>query len=426
MSKKTRETSDLDNLINKIAKEIAGKPLGDALAPGSDSPLAQFIGRVVETALEHEMNEHLGYQRSERADEPRDNTRNGSSSKTLRTAHGDIEINVPRDRKSSFEPQLIPKGGSITNELEQRVLALLEEGMTTRQIQKHLEDIYHTTLSPSTISELAKKLDEVLHEWRTRPLEEFYAIMIVDAIYLKIRGSSGVRSTAAYQVCAYDECGRLEVLGVYIPEDGSRSESASYWRSIFVELKRRGVQDVLYLCMDGLTGLEEAAHMSWPDVSIQPCLVHMVRNSLRYVPSKRKYEAAKDLKAIYRAVNYESGEKALEALEVKWGYDHQISVQWRENLARIRGLFDIGEALRKKISTTNAIENLHSHERRFLKGHKSFPNRESALRHLSKIARKLSNSNTSKRSHRGNWRDVVNELLIQHPDRLPDNWGVVN
>ena len=153
MSNKTRETSDLDSLINKIAKEIAGKPLGDALAPGSDSPLAQFIGRVVETALEHEMNEHLGYQRSERAHEPRDNTRNGSSSKTLRTAHGDIEIDVPRDRKSSFEPQLIPKRGSITDDLEQRVLALLEEGMTTRQIQKHLEDIYHTTLSPSTISE---------------------------------------------------------------------------------------------------------------------------------------------------------------------------------------------------------------------------------------------------------------------------------
>ena len=423
MSKKTRETSELDILINKLAKEIAGKPLGDALAPGSESPLAKLIGKVVETALEHEMNDHLGYERSERADEPRDNTRNGTSSKTLHTTQGDIDIEVPRDRKSTFEPHIVPKRGTITGELEQRVLALLEEGMTPRQIQNHLKEIYHTNLSPSTISELAKSLDTVLTQWRCRPLEQCYPIMIVDALYVKIRGSSGVRSTAVYQVCAYDDAGRLEVLGVYIPEDGSSSESASYWSTVFVDLKNRGVEDVIYLCMDGLAGLEEAASLSWPRVNIQPCIVHLVRNSMRHVSYKRRWEVMRELKAIYEAVNYEAAQLALEALEEKWGQGHAMCAAWRCNLPRIKGLFGVSKALRKKISTTNAIENMHSQQRRYLKAHKSFPNRDSALRHVSKVARKISNSNTSKRSQRTNWRAVTSELFIHHPDRLPQGWG---
>lgn len=423
MSKKTAQDPQLAELIDKIGKELAGKSLSDALAPGSDSPLAQLIGTIVQTALDHEMTEHLGYARSERADAPRPNTRNGSFKKTLKTTQGEVTVDVPRDRNSTFEPTIVPKHSRVADELEQRIFAMLEEGMTTRQIQDHIEQIYHTKLSASSISELAKKLDDILKQWRTRPLERVYAIMVVDAIYIKIRHAQGVRSTAVYQVCAYDDMGRLEVLGVYLPEDGSTEESARFWHSIFVDLRNRGVEDVLYLCMDGLTGLPAAARSMWPEVSIQPCVVHLVRNSLRHVSSKRRDEMARDLKSIYQAASYEAAELALEALREKWGEEHPVSRQWVENLPRIQSLFGVGPALRKKISTTNAIENLHSHERRYLKAHKSFPSTESALRYVTMVARKLSNKNTSKRHQRGQWRSVVNELHVLFEDRLHPEWG---
>lgn len=423
MSKKNEQNPQLAELINTIGKQIAGKPLGAALAPGSDSPLAALIGQIVQTALDHEMTEHLGYERSERAQAPRENTRNGSSPKTLKTSQGEVTIEVPRDRNSTFEPTLIPKRSQVTEELEQRIFAMLEEGMTTRQIQDHLSEVYHATLSAASISELSKKLDEVLKAWRSRPLEQVYPIMIVDAIYLKIRSAQGVRSTAVYQVCAYNDMGRLEVLGVYLPEDGSTEESARFWHSIFVDLRNRGVEDVLYLCMDGLSGLPAAAQALWPDVSIQPCVVHLVRNSLRHVSSKRRYEMASDLKAIYQAPSFEAAELALGALSKKWGEEHAVSQQWEQNLGKIQSLFKVGPALRKKISTTNAIENLHSHERRYLKGHKSYPSRESALRRVTLVARKLSKKNTSQGQPRGQWRSVVNELHVLFADRLPHEWG---
>lgn len=424
MSNKIQDP-DIQKLAEMMGKEWAGRPLAEALAPGSDSPLAKFIGAFVQASLEQEMQEHLGYKRSERADEPRPNTRNGSFSKTLKTTQGDVEIKVPRDRNGEFEPSIITKGQRMTQELEQRVLALLEEGMTTRQIEEHLSELYHTKLSANAVSELAKKLDDLLKTWRSRPLERVYCIMIVDAIYIKIRGPRGVRSTAVYQVCAYDEHGRLEVLGVYLPDEDVSEESARFWHSIFIDLKNRGVEDVLYLCMDGLPGLPAAAEAVWPKVTIQPCVVHLVRNSLRHVSSKRRHEMAKDLRQIYQAATYEGGELALAALQEKWGNEHRVCQQWEENLPRLTGLFGVGPALRKKISTTNAIENLHSHERRYLKGHKSYPSRESGLRYVSLIARKLSNRNVSIEQIRSQWREVVNELHVLYPERLPSHWGYV-
>jgi len=426
MTSKTPQNPEYEQLIKELGKQLAGKPLGEALAPGSDSSLAQLIGSVVQAALEQEMTEHLGYERGQRADAPRPNTRNGAYPKTLRTSQGPIEVQVPRDRHAQFEPHIVTKGQAISEELEQRIFAMLENGFSTRQITEQLEEIYHTQLSATSISNLAKKLDELLVQWRCRPLEQVYAIMIVDAIYLKVRGEQGVRSTAVYQVCAYDDRGRLEVLGVYIPKDGATEESARFWHSIFVDLQNRGVADVLYLCMDGLSCLPQAAQAIWPQVSIQPCIVHLVRNSLRHVSSKRRHEMAKELRHIYQAPNYEAAQMRLDALTQKWGAEHQVSQQWERNLPQIESLFEVGPALRKKISTTNAIENLHSHQRRYLKAHKSYPNRESALRRVTLVARKLSRKNTSAQRQRGGWLSVVNELHILFDDRLLPHWGYIS
>lgn len=419
-------TDDFKRLLDVMAREMAGTPLGDALAPGSESPLARFIGAFVQASLEQEMTDHLGYARSARADEPRPNTRNGSFAKTLHTTHGPVAIQVPRDREGAFEPVLVTKGQRMTQDLEERILALLEEGMTTGQIEAHLAQVYHTRLSASSISELSARVDGLLKAWRCRPLEAVYAIVIVDAIYVKIRGPRGVRATAVYQVCAYDEMGRLEVLGVYLPEDEATAESARFWHSVFVDLRNRGVEDVLYLCMDGLSGLEAAARAIWPRVSVQPCVVHLVRASLRHVGRARRKELASDLRAIYQAASYEAAELALDALQTKWGPEHAVSRQWGEHLPSLQGLFGVGPALRQKIATTNAIENLHAHQRRYLKGHKSYPSRESGLRYVTLIARKLSRANTSTQRARAGWSEVLSELHVLFEGRIPPTWGHFN
>lgn len=410
-------------LLKQLGKMMAGKPLGDALAPGSDSPLAQLIGIVVQESLNQEMTDHVGHEPYERSAEAKTNYRNGSYKKTLKTTQGDVELAVPRDRNGSFEPTIITVGQGISQELQERIFALIEEGMTTRQIQEHLEQIYHTKLSASSISALAKKLDDALIQWRSRPLEAVYAIVIIDAIYIKIRHTTGVKSTAVYQVCAYDEHGRLEILGVYLDDDGQSAENAAFWHKVFVDLQNRGVQDILYLCMDGLSGVPRAATSIWENVQIQPCVVHLVRNSMRAVATKDQKALARDLRAIYQAVSYEAAHLALEQLAENWGENHQVVNQWRQNIEAISGLFEMGQALRKKISTTNAIENVHSQQRRWLKAHKSFPSHNSGHRKMTIIARKISNKNTSKGPSRRHWRQVVNELHLKFPDRLPSHWG---
>lgn len=420
------DEATLRQMLGPIARQLAGKPLADALAPGSHSPLAALIGLVVEESLKQEMTDHLGYEPYQRTGEPKDNARNGFSTKTLKTSHGPVDIKVPRDRNASFEPHVVPVGQTVSQELEQRVFALLHEGMSTHQIEEHLRGIYHARISASSISALAQKLDAELKQWRNRPLERVYPVLIVDAIYLKIRHARGVESTAVYQVCAWDDHGRLEILGVWIAEDGSSGESSTFWHKIFLDLKRRGLEDVVYLCMDGLSGLPQAARATWPRVNVQPCVVHLVRNSLRHVSSKKRHVLTNGLRAIYQAPTYEAAELALARLAEQWGEEHVVVRQWEENLPALSELWNVGEALRKKISTTNAIENLHSQQRRYLKAVRSFPSRESALRRVTGISRKLSDKYTSVTQIRAQWKSVVNELHMLFPERMPPNWGYPN
>jgi len=411
------------DLIKKLAQKMAGTSLDDMLAPGSNSPLAALIGMVVQESLKQEMTEHLGHQPYQRTDSPKTNSRNGFYSKTIKTTQGPVDIEVPRDRNGEFEPIIVTKGQRVAHELEERILALLNQGMSNRQIQEHVEGIYHTKLSPSAISTLAKTLDVKLKAWRSRPLEQVYAIVIIDAIYVKVRHTTGIKPTPVYQVTAYDDAGRLEILGVYLDKDGQAKENATFWHSVFVDLQNRGLNDILYLCVDGLPGVPKAAQGIWPQVQIQPCVVHLVRNSFKKVASKDQKILAGDLRDIYQAVNFEAAELALEQLRQNWGESHKVVIQWEKNLIDLSGLFEVTQALRKKISTTNAIENVHSQQRRWLKAHKMFPSHESALRKMTMIARKISNKSKSKGRGRRNWRQVVNDIQTKFEDRLPDGWG---
>lgn len=423
-----RFAEPVEELLREIAKDAAGKPLEESLTP--DSPLKHLIARVVELAYEEEMTEHLGYERHEpTVDEegrriPRSNTRNGSSKKTLRTSHGDVEVKVPRDRNSKFEPQIIPKHSAITKDLEQRVVSMYARGMTTRDLRSHVEEIYGLDVSPMFVSRLVERLDPELKAWRNRPLEQICPIVFVDGIHMKVRHSHGVRSTAAYLVCGYTESGQLQILSICMAS-GSEvvAESASYWHQVLIELKNRGLEDVLILSADGLSGLSEAVQAVYPNAHIQPCVVHMVRASLRLVNWKDRKKLSPLLRAIYQAPSYEAAELALERFDEQWGQRYPgVVQQWEQNLPRLSQMWSYGPELRRIVYTTNAIENINRQVRKVIKNRGAFPNPNSALRLLTLVLMRI-NETYAKKKPRREWKAVLNDLHILFSDRLPPQWG---
>ena len=417
-------------LLAPIAKEMAGKPLEEALTP--DSPLKQLIGRVVEMALKEEMQEHLGYSPNERqqTDEPegngtRSNFRNGYSSKTLKTSHGKVDIDIPRDRSATFEPRVVPKHQTISEEIEKRIISMYTAGMTTRDIERHVEEMYGLDSSAMLVSRLSRKLDDELTQWRNRPLEPLYPIVFVDAMHIPVRHERGVVSTAVYQVCAYNEYGKLEVIGLYMSDkEAGRKESSRYWHQVFIELEKRGLKDILILCADGLNGLEDAAKTVFPDVHFQPCVVHLVRTSSRLITWQDRPGVCNALKKIYTAPSYEAAELALEKLIEEWGDRYPgVIDQWQKNLPRLANLWIYSEPLRCMVYTTNAIENVHRQARKVTKNRASLPNVNSTLRLMSLVLRDINRKASGKTKGRNDWRRIVSELPLHFGDRVPENWG---
>ncbi len=419
----------LEDYLYELAQQAAGKPLSESLTP--DAPLKQMISRFVELAYEAEMDEHLGYERHERTDGEDDgatrrkNTRNGSYSKTLKTSHGASRVNVPRDRQSTFEPQIVPKGSGITDDVEARIVSMYAKGMTTRDIEDHVSELYGIGASPMLVSRVVEKLDPELKAWRNRPLEPIYPIVFIDALHLKVRHTHGVCPTATYQVCGYNESGHLEILGLYIaPETNGTSESASFWHQVLLELEGRGVKDVLIVCADGLTGLEQAVEAVFPKTRFQPCVVHLVRNTFNLVSYKDRKELAKSLRAIYQAPTYEAAEMAVEALDDEWGRQYPgVVEQWRRNLPRLANLWTYGKALRKLVYTTNPIENVHRQLRKVTENRGAMPNIGSAMRLLTLAAMRINQKEHGKARARNDWRQILCELHIHFDDRLPKEWG---
>lgn len=356
---------DFDAALEALKK---GQPI-----TGKDSVLAPLIKQLTEAALEAEIDSHL-------AEEIAPNRRNGRSRKTMKSTSGAFELETPRDRAGTFEPQLVKKHQThVSDEIETKILSMYGRGMGYRDIAAHVEEMYGIRVSAATLSAITDRIIEQVRAWQQRPLDSHYPFVWLDAIHYKVREDGRYVSKAVYTVLALDITGRKEVLGLYL----SAAEGANFWLSVLTDLRNRGVQDILIASVDGLTGFPEAIGSIYPDTEVQLCIVHQVRNSLRYVASKDHRGFMKDLKTVYRAVSKDAAEDALDQLEARWGARYPIVLKsWREKWGQLSTYFRYPEEIRRVIYTTNAIEAVHRQFRKLTKTKGGFPNEASLLKLL--------------------------------------------
>jgi len=379
---------------------------------GGNGLLKQLTKLLVERALDAEMTEHLGHDKHEPVANASGNTRNGRSRKTLKGEFGKLPIEVPRDRHGSFEPQLVPKHQTRWNGFDEKILSLYARGMTVREIQAHLQEMYGAEVSPSLISSVTDAVVEEVKAWQARPLDAVYPIVYLDCIHVKVRDGA-VRIKAVYLAIGITLTGEKEVLGLWL----AQTEGAKFWLQVVTELKNRGVQDIFIACVDGLKGFPEAIEAVFPQTTVQLCIVHMVRHSLNYVPWKRRLEVAADLRAIYTAATAEAAEQHLTEFEAKWDGDYRpIGQSWRRNWERLIPFFDYPTEIRKVIYTTNAIESVNFSLRKLTKHRGAFPNDEALMKLLYLALRNISKKWTMPIR---DWKAALNRFTIQFAERLP-------
>ncbi len=352
---------------HEVPEELLSSLLANYKKPedliGEDGLLKQLTKLLVERALDAEMTEHLGHDKHEPVINAAGNTRNGRSRKTLKGEFGELPIEVPRDRHGTFEPQIVPKHQTRWNGFDERILSLYARGMTVREIQAHLQEMYGAEVSPSLISSVTDAVMDEVKTWQSRPLDAVYPIVYLDCLHVKVR-EGAVRVKAVYLAIGVTLAGEKEVLGLWL----AQTEGAKFWLQVVTELKNRGVQDVFVACVDGLKGFPEAIEAVFPQTAVQLCLVHMVRHSLNYVTWKRRPEVAADLKRIYSATTVDDAEQRLGEFEAKWDADYlPIGQSWRRNWERIIPFFDFPPEIRKVIYTTNAIESVNYSLRKLTK-----------------------------------------------------------
>ena len=408
--KKEKQPSPFsDELIDSLLAEGDPKEL-----LSSGGLLSQLTARLVERALEGEMTAHLGYEKNAPEGRTGENSRNGKSGKTLKTDRGEVDIEVPRDRDASFEPKLVEKRQRRLPELDEKVIALYARGMTVRDIQGHLEELYGVEVSRDLISQVTSAVMEDVRAWQNRPLDPVYPIVYLDALVTKVRDDGVVRNKSVYLALGVTIHGTKEVLGLWIEP----TEGAKFWLKTLNELKSRGVEDMLVVCCDGLTGFPDAIETAFPRSTVQTCIVHMIRNSLRYVSYKERRQVAKDLKLIYTATSREAAKEALESFDRKWGRRYSmITASWESNWERVVPFLDFPEEVRKVIYTTNAIESLNSSLRKLLRYRGHFPNDESLTKVLYLALRRFEVKWT--RSIR-NWNAVLGQFAIFFEGRIPN------
>lgn len=398
-----------DELLDTLMKDY--KNPEDLI--GETGLLKQLTKQLLERAMQAEMTEHLGYKKNATADKKTSNSRNGSYKKRIKGEFGNLDITVPRDRNSSFEPVIVPKGQSRFTGFDDKIIALYTRGMTTRDIQAHLEEMYGVDVSPTLISQVTEAVQEEVVAWQNRPLEEIYPIVYLDAIRIKVRQEGRVINKAVYLAIGISIEGIKEVLGMWTSE----TEGAKFWLQVVTELKNRGVKDIFIACVDGLKGFPEAIESIFPDTQIQLCLVHMVRHSLKYVSWKQRKEVATDLKTIYQSPTVEQAEVALDQFEAKWDDSHpSIGRSWRRNWERITPLFSYPPDIRRAIYTTNVIESVNMSLRKVTKNRGSFPNDESMFKLLYLALRNISKKWTMPIR---NWKAAMNQFTIIFEDRMP-------
>ena len=373
--------------------------------------IAEFMGNGLEAELEDE----LGYSKYDYSNNNTDNSRNGYSGKTLRTSFGDVDVAVPRDRKSEFEPQLLKKNQtSIAQDVEEKILSMYAKGMTTSDIEAHIRDIYGIEVPDTTVSRITDKILPAAKEWQQRPLDSIYAVVFMDAIHYHVRSEGQIVKKAVYIAIGIDLDGKKDVLGMWVGEN----ESAKYWATVLNSLKNRGVDDILIACTDNLTGFSAAIEAIFPRTEIQNCIIHQLRNSSKYVSYKDIKELMRDLKAVYGAVDESAALDALDAFSDRWDKKYpKISQSWRENWANLSTYFKFPEEVRRLIYTTNAIEGFNRQLRKVTKAKSVFPTDDSLFKMLYLAMMDIISKWTGLRQ---DWGTIYSQLSIFFGDRIPE------
>lgn len=375
----------------------------------------ETIAEFMENGLDAELDEELGYSKYDYRNKETDNSRNGHSSKILRTSFGDVEVSVPRDRKGEFEPQLLKKNQtSVSQDIEEKILSMYAKGMTTSDIETHIHDIYGVDVSDTTISRITDKILPIVREWQQRPLENIYAVVFMDAIHYHVRSEGQIVKKAVYIAIGINLDGHKDVLGMWVGEN----ESAKFWATVLNGLKNRGVQDIFIACTDNLTGFSAAINAAFPKTDVQNCIIHQLRNSSKYVSYKDMKKLMADLKAVYAASDEQAALSALDEFEAAWKKKYpRIASSWRENWANLSTYFKFPAEVRRLIYTTNTIEGFNRQLRKVTKSKSVFPTDDSLLKMLYLAMIDITKKWTGRRM---DWTVIRAQLAIYYEDRMPE------
>jgi putative transposase len=384
---------------------------------GPDGLLRQLFKRLIETAAGAELTDHLGYERGDPAGRGSGNSRNGTTPKTLRTEHGDVPVEIPRDRNSSFEPQIVVKGQTHWDGFDEKIISMYAGGMTVEEIRGHLADIYGVDVSKDFISTVTDKVLDDVRAWQSRPLDECYLVVWIDALVVKVRVEGVVRNRPAYLVLGLNMDGKKEALGLVI---GTGDESAKFWLKVLTDLRNRGVRTVCVCCCDGLTALPDAIEAVFADAWVQCCVVHLIRNSLKHVSYKDQKQIVKDLRPIYQAATEDAARDALAVFEQHWGARYpMIGEMWRRQWDLFTPFFAFPEEIRRIIYTTNSIEAVNRQLRKIIKTRGHFPTDDAALKLLRLGARNISDKRGGDLgTGTWGWKQALNQFEIHFPGRL--------
>ena len=404
-----------EKMIEQLKADLSKSKTYDDLM-GKDGAIKKLIAKSLEQMLESELTEHLGYDKYSPVGKNSGNSRNGKTHKSLKNDNGEIEITVPRDRNGEFDPIIVKKYEKTIGPIEDKIISMYAKGMTTRDIQTHVNELYGIDISPTLVSNITNKLIDLADQWHSRPLEKTYPIVFFDAIYYKIRDEDTrkVVSKAAYTCLAIDTEGHKELLGLWVSE----AEGANFWLTVLTELKNRGLEDIFIACIDGLKGFPEAINSVFPKTEIQLCVIHQIRNTLRYIASKDQKEFMKDLKPVYKAATEEAALLNLNNLEEKWVKKYPLPIKsWKNNWDNLATFFKYPQEIRTVIYTTNAVEAVHRQFRKVTKSKSLFPNDDALKKMLFLAYRDLSKKWTMPIR---NWALVISHLSIYFEDRFFD------
>lgn len=412
-SKKERKIQEIMPSAEEVQKELAkAKSMDDFF--GKEGIFARLFANTIETMLETELSEELGYEPYEAKGKNSGNNRNGHYPKKVRTSAGETTIQVPRDRNGEYEPQVVKKHMANTNELEDKIIAMYAKGMSVRDIQDTLKELYGVDVSPTTLSAITDKVWELVEAWQNRPLASIYPIIYLDAIHLKLRREGKVETTAVYTVLGVDLDGHRDVLGHWI---GEGSETSNFWLSVVTDLQGRGVQDIFIACMDGLSGFRDAVLAVFPRTQIQRCIIHQIRNSLKYVTWTDRKNFMADLRLVYQAATREAAEAQLRQLHEKWGDKYAIAIRsWQNNWEDLSTFFAYPAEIRRLIYTTNSVEGYHRQLRKVTKSKGAFPTPQAARKLLFLAHREILKKWTMPIY---NWALILNQLVIRFEERMP-------